>query len=444
MVAILALPAATAAQADLEPVRDTTAIDDPLSECASHPPIHIAEDEGPLGFVWDDPVTGEHGPRPGSGVTGGSGTPEDPYTIEGWCIDAPGISLEDTKAHVVVRSNVVSGPGFLPDASAVFVEGSRNVSVTGNEIAGAGYGIGVWRSGDLLVDENLVQQNTEYGIWVAESDRLVIEKNTVRRNDQGIGIGFAHGAWVSQNEIVGNRVGVVNAFSDDAQIRDNRVAHGTDGVFVREASGVRAADNEVADHSGTGIAFDSSPGSVVVDNKVTNSGNEGIIMWASPDALVIGNTVAQSGFTDDRYGIRVAQSTSGTAVDNTVRENANGLVFDASLAGTLRGNTMVDNTGYGLMLWEAEEARVSTNTMTGNGIGVGVVDGSDGITLEGNNLFDNDGGQALDTGQASGSTVDASGNWWGCPDGPDHEACDQVAGDADYSDWLTKPHPDAP
>lgn len=50
--------------------------------CTVHDPIRILEDHGPLGFTWDDPITGETTYRPGSGVVAGDGTastrPENP------------------------------------------------------------------------------------------------------------------------------------------------------------------------------------------------------------------------------------------------------------------------------------------------------------------------------------------------------------------------------
>lgn len=56
----------------------------------SHPPIRIDGERGPQGIVvGQDPATGEPIYRPGSGVTDGRGTAQDPHVIEGWCILPP-------------------------------------------------------------------------------------------------------------------------------------------------------------------------------------------------------------------------------------------------------------------------------------------------------------------------------------------------------------------
>jgi hypothetical protein len=66
---------------------------------ASHGPIFIDGDEAFKAL--------------GSGVLSGSGTPADPYVIEGWTIDvrgdpdAPGIHIRNTKAHAVVRDCLI-------------------------------------------------------------------------------------------------------------------------------------------------------------------------------------------------------------------------------------------------------------------------------------------------------------------------------------------------
>ena len=67
--------------------------------------------------------TGTTGARTGARVARGSGTPEDPFVIEGWTIDArghpgaPGIHIRGTSAHAIVQDCLVlkekHGKGIL-------------------------------------------------------------------------------------------------------------------------------------------------------------------------------------------------------------------------------------------------------------------------------------------------------------------------------------------
>src|SRR3989441_4203159 len=75
---------------------------------AAHPPISI---EGDAGFT------------PANGVTGGTGTPSDPYIIEGWEINAfagIGIEIDNTSAAFVVRSVSLTAGNGTGNASTPF------------------------------------------------------------------------------------------------------------------------------------------------------------------------------------------------------------------------------------------------------------------------------------------------------------------------------------
>lgn len=413
-------------------------------DCEPHPGIRVTGDEGSSGFAWTNPATGVREPRPGSGVQSGSGTEEDPYVIAGWCLGATGIEISDTRAHFIVRENIIQGNGLARDDAGIRIENASHATIQGNRVDGSGFGIGVWRSADIKVVDNRLENNLWYGAWVAESEEVTIRDNTARSNDNGIGIGLSHGALVSDNIARHNLVtGFLNAFSDDAVIRDNQFAHNDLGVYVREASGVTVAGNTMEEHRGNGLAFDLSPRGLAEENEVTGSGGEGIIFWGSPDGRAIGNEAANNGFADDRHGIRMAFSPNSTVLGNVVGQNAHGVGLDASPESRVEGNLMQGNQADGLTLWDAAGTQATHNQITDNGVGVSTVGDTTGLRVNGNNIHENRDGAGLDADRAEG-IVDATGNWWGCPRGPDHEDCDAVRGGADISPWLRTPDRDAP
>src|SRR3990170_1756972 len=73
------------------------------------PPTNGLTPHAPIG------ITSNGGfPLPSNGVTGGSGTPADPYIIEGWDINAStgvGIYIQDTDAHYVLRDLDIHADG---------------------------------------------------------------------------------------------------------------------------------------------------------------------------------------------------------------------------------------------------------------------------------------------------------------------------------------------
>lgn len=412
--------------------------------CRAHPGIRIAGETGPQGFVWNHPLTGAQEPRPGSGVTAGSGTREDPYVIAGWCLPATGIRISGTQSHVIVRGNRITGSGASSDDAGVRVEDAAHVAVEANTMRRLGYGVGVWRSAGIVITDNVFEENLRYGAWAAEADGVVIRNNTGRGNENGLGIGLCHGALVAGNAVAESGVvGILNAFSDVAVIRDNHLVRGEQGVFVREAFDVVVADNRFEDQVVNAVSFDLAPRGLARQNEVAGSGHEGIIFWSSAAGTASANRVTASGFGADRHGIRMAGSPASAVADNVAVDNAHGLVLDGSPGSIVWKNLLRGNKATGLMLWDAQQARVEHNTITANGIGVLAVNNASGVALAANNVFDNRLGIGLDAQRAQGH-VDADGNWWGCVRGPGHDGCERVRGDVAISHWLRQPDQEAP
>lgn len=241
--------------------------------CTPHPPIVINEEEGPQGFILGhDPTTGEPIHRPASGVTVGSGTSEDPYIIEGWCIQdygAPfvwppillgvpppvphGIHIEDTNAHVEIRENVLTGQHHtagpadgLLFQTGVLIQQASNVTVHANEIHANGLGIHAQGTQPVtitenhvhdgldgvklddahgsLVEENVIEDNAQAGIDLVDATANTIRSNTITGNGwHGVLlIDATHGNTVASNLLQGNQVGLV-AWSDDNDVVDNNI-----------------------------------------------------------------------------------------------------------------------------------------------------------------------------------------------------------------------------
>ncbi len=184
-----------------------------LPICILHPTILITEEVGTQGFVLDqeDPTTGRPLYRPGSGVTSGSGTAEDPYVIEDWCIPGgaatgtPRIGIQGTDSHVVIRNNTLAHAegvnqqwldhGVLLDSahnvtmednrignvfhSGVAVLGSSNTEIRGNTIDGLGSGIFLDGSQETVIRANTIETFPNRGpsIRILDSEGTAIHDN---------------------------------------------------------------------------------------------------------------------------------------------------------------------------------------------------------------------------------------------------------------------------
>src|SRR3989442_10266137 len=97
------------------------------SAYATHAPIRI---DGDSGFT------------PANGVTRGSGTPADPYIIEGWEINASmsnGIDVRNVDASFIVQGNRIHSGGR--DLAGVYVLQAGRASIQDNVISNNEFGI---------------------------------------------------------------------------------------------------------------------------------------------------------------------------------------------------------------------------------------------------------------------------------------------------------------
>ncbi|MBC7093185.1 right-handed parallel beta-helix repeat-containing protein [Candidatus Bipolaricaulota bacterium] len=135
-----------------------------------HAPIFIHGDDQ---FTWEN------------GVTGGSGTAEDPYVIEGWIIDTKGydygIYIDRTRAHFVIRNCQIRYP---QEKAGIMLSAVRNGRIEGTSVYGGRVGIHLLATSDTVVTGSAIGY-CDYGIVISTaSERNVIYGNSV------IGCGF--------------------------------------------------------------------------------------------------------------------------------------------------------------------------------------------------------------------------------------------------------------
>ena len=197
----------------------------------SHDPIYINGD-------WDFTSA--------NGVTGGSGTPSDPYIIEGWEIAPsarPAIQILNTASHFVIRGVHVHSEGHDYDGmwliniangsventmiqgtkNGLLLDSSTNVTLTTNSISGNGWdGILVESSTNVAVVDNDVSLNVVAGIRVTFSTDVTITDNNISLNsDQGVSLYASTNITLEGNHISHNYWGVHLGFSTDATITNN-------------------------------------------------------------------------------------------------------------------------------------------------------------------------------------------------------------------------------
>ncbi len=251
--------------------------------CTPHPTIHVTEDAGLGGFVL---IEGIPVYRPGSGVTNGSGTQEDPYIIEGLCLASAeegvgAIWLEDTSAHVLVRDNLILGAPTGGRHIGVLLEGASNVRIEDNHIRSHITGVALRDSDGIQVVGNRIEENTWQGIQVMASHDAVIVGNSLVDNDPfGIRIMTAStGTTIEGNMIKGSPEWGIHMARDSHHIE-------VIGNTIKSNGGAQGAWGPI----GGGLKFTQATGTLVLDN-VFQGNYDSLVMSDTKNTVIHGNNI---------------------------------------------------------------------------------------------------------------------------------------------------------
>ena len=243
---------------------------------------------GQISFFSDDEFTSENG------VTGGSGTYEDPYVIEGWSIDISdiesdgsgvlmgGIHIGNTMAYLTIRNVLIQGDYSPADAS-------QGVGITGN------HAILMYFGANVLI-ENCVLKNTTCGIDIRGMDNVVIRGNTITGNSRGVDIQASSQVIMEDNSVADSQFGnVLLEWISDSTVKNNTVS-GSD-----EWMGMNLYDSDNCD---------------LLNNTISNNPNIGLNVGFCRNCRIAGNT-----FSNNRIGIEIYGEENVILEENTFTGN---------------------------------------------------------------------------------------------------------------------------
>jgi parallel beta-helix repeat protein len=361
---------------------------------------------------------------------------------------APGTYTEYVVVNKALSLVGASPNNTIIDATgkynAIYVDGTSNVVVTGFTLENAQYeGILVNQSSSVTVWGNRVVDNNKNlvpsagectdlsdiypfevnegddcgeGIHLVATDYSSVFDNTVENNAGGILL-TDDGGPTHNNSVTGNKVRN-NVYDCGITL----ASHDPNGVFDNTIAGNVVSRNGIYPPGGAGIGLFSPGGptknydNVVVNNDLIENGIAGVALHTHApgteilqDDLVIGNHFARNGADTDLGSGAVPDGISLLVSGGVV----SGLVFSQ--------NSFIGETA------DIEVATLPSVTVT--------------ITAQLNNFGANTIG--VDDLGSGTLNVDATENWWGCPQGPaDHSACSTISGSGVTSaPWLTTPLP---
>jgi len=229
-------------------------------------------ERGPIEIVGDEGFTSENG------VVGGSGTPDDPYIIEGWEINATwstGIKITNTRAYFIIRNCYIY--------SSTRETGIQLYNATNGRI------------------ESCVFLNCSFAIWLWEADNTVISQCNITSCIEGIdacessGITI-EGCWLKTMATGMWDVADISRCSD-VVIKDTVLVEGYTswyGIYVDNSMGILIENVSLTWSSNDGIRIEDCVGCVIANSSLgttSTSGGTGIDLDNVTDIDIKGNTI---------------------------------------------------------------------------------------------------------------------------------------------------------
>jgi parallel beta-helix repeat protein len=158
-------------------------------------------------FPFSIYINGNENFTAANGVSGGSGTENDPYIIEYWDINADntnGIEIVDTTDYFVIRNCYVHD-GSSSYYAGIFFDNVKNGTVNNNIVENNSAGICLWLSDNNTFSGNTVIKNY-YGVYLenALSNNNTFSGNTVVNNSHGIWLAYSFNNIISGNTVQNN------------------------------------------------------------------------------------------------------------------------------------------------------------------------------------------------------------------------------------------------
>ncbi len=338
-----------------------------------------------------------------NGVTGGTGTPKDPYQIRGWSIASQNgqaaIRIESTNAHFLisqvqllnaqpgvyltgVANGAVENSTLMNSNFGIRIESSTNIIISGNSISG--YFDGVYSADILSAPQTTgltIANNTfsTAGAVVDSSQSLPSNLNITGNTFQSTGVSTAsYGATVARNDISG---GGLTVEGNNSVVTDNLVAS---AIVTNFQTGgdiqVWGTGTIVTNNRAERIVLIAATGITLTDNVLT----KGVLIstYAPFDTPPFYDSHTMTGNTVNGKPVLYIARCSGTNIDGT----SAGEVIVASCTNIRVANLRLSGAGERIMMVYVNQASIVGNNISGDGLNSIEILHSSNLQMTGNDL----------------------------------------------------------
>ncbi|MHA1685452.1 MAG: right-handed parallel beta-helix repeat-containing protein [Candidatus Heimdallarchaeaceae archaeon] len=336
----------------------------------------------------------------------GSGTPDDPYRIEGFNITGYkcGISISNTTKYILIQDCYIKGA------------------------TGGGIIISHVSAGTVTVANNIVRDSISIGIDVDYSPRTVIVNNTCLVLGYGIGVGwFSNGTIIANNYCYKNGIESIGVgSSNDVIIANNTVTtsysfDALTGIYCGFSENITITGNFVSNQTlYGGISISDVKNAKIVNNACIDNLEDNIFIYECEDIVVANNTSMHTKWSGNDllgWGISISEIENITISNNRCLWDVNGLALLHSAKNVIANNNYIAYCTNGMDLYNMSNAIIYGNTLYSNGYGVYVEANCVNNTIHHNNFTKNnipEMSQAYDAGINNTwyDPLTLEGNYW--------------------------------
>jgi parallel beta-helix repeat protein len=243
------------------------------------------------------------------------------------------------------------------------------------------------------LSNNVVNNNSDEGIYVGGSSGNTLIDNTVNNSSNGIHLSSSSGNSLINNTANGKYIGIyLERASSNNILTGNRANGNRDcGIYLRDYSNNNVLTaNAANENERYGIYLNSVPGNItLVSNTANYNHYYGIYLYDSNNNTLVDNSADSNGDS----GIYLSSGSNNTLTGNTANNNGDyGIHLSSSSGNTLTGNIVKGNY-YGINLYTYSGTYnnnvLSGNTANNNYLGILLSSNSKNHILIDNNANDN-------------------------------------------------------
>ena len=174
------------------------------------PSINVNGQNSSTGVTNHDPIQihGNDDFTTENGVTGGSGTKNDPYIIENWDIDGTttriGIQIQYTDAYFTIRNCIIHHGGGW-DSHGIYLYNVKNGNIENCEIYAFCWGISsFWGYTKNIQISSCSIHNNDDGVYLSDSDNARITDCEIYNNGDGVDLSYCSDITIDNCNIYNN------------------------------------------------------------------------------------------------------------------------------------------------------------------------------------------------------------------------------------------------